>query len=118
MPKTETFVWKNTEYEILIGKNRQENWELIDNANPADVWFHIADFPSCHVFLINKANARLGEIDRQILKRCACLCKSNTSSKNAKKIDILYTSVENIHKGKEVGSVILHLNQSIKKITL
>ena len=49
--KTETFIYDNNEYIIQIGKNKNENWELIDNASNTDIWFHIEDQPSCHVVL-------------------------------------------------------------------
>ena len=38
---------KTFEYEI--GKSSQENHDIIDKANPYDLWFHVSNYPSCHV---------------------------------------------------------------------
>ena len=75
--KLEIFEFQNETYEIQIGKNKFENDELVRNANPNDIWFHISNSPSCHVILITNNQKAL---PKQVIKRCACLCKSNSSS--------------------------------------
>ena len=35
--------------KILIGKNAKENWDIIDMAEPDDIWFHLSYYPSCHL---------------------------------------------------------------------
>ena len=51
--KTELFNYNNTIYTIIIGKNKNENWAIIDDASGTDLWFHISEMPSCHVLLKN-----------------------------------------------------------------
>ena len=41
----------NQEFDIIIGKNAKENWDIIDNYSQSDIWFHLDNFPSCHVIL-------------------------------------------------------------------
>ena len=44
--KTELFNYNNTIYTIIIGKNKNENWAIIDDASGTDLWFHISEMPS------------------------------------------------------------------------
>jgi predicted ribosome quality control (RQC) complex YloA/Tae2 family protein len=39
------------EFTICIGKSAKENWKLIDDSMPNDIWFHLDDVPSSHVIL-------------------------------------------------------------------
>ena len=39
----------NTEVQFIIGKNAQENFDIIDASLPHYLWFHIENAPSCHV---------------------------------------------------------------------
>ena len=75
-----------------------------------DLWFHIADYPSCHV-IIKKYGIEEGDTEEninysnQIIFLGANLCKKNSKYKNEKKIKIVYTLIKNIKKGKIIGSV-------------
>jgi predicted ribosome quality control (RQC) complex YloA/Tae2 family protein len=111
--KIEVMNFKNTEYEIFIGRNKKENWDLIDASNETDIWFHVANVPSCHIFL--KTEEPISKIPRQVIKRCACLCKSYSSSASIKNCEIIYTTIANIKKGEHVGEVI---TQNTKKILI
>lgn len=102
--KSEVFTYNNVEYVIYIGKNKSENWALIDAAEQTDIWFHVKDVPSCHVIL--KCSVKLREVPRQVLSRCGVLCKQN-SSKCSEKSKIIYASVNNVKKGVHEGSVIV-----------
>jgi predicted ribosome quality control (RQC) complex YloA/Tae2 family protein len=102
--KTETFENESGEWEIIIGRNKDENWKLIDDASPNDIWFHVTDMPSCHVIL--KTDKNLRNIEKDVLKRCALLCKMNSKAKTLNKCSIMYTEIENIKKTKNVGEVI------------
>jgi predicted ribosome quality control (RQC) complex YloA/Tae2 family protein len=101
--KTETFNYNNTTYTIIIGKNKNENWAIIDDASVSDLWFHISEMPSCHVILKNNENLRV--VPRQVIKHCAYLCKINSSAKTMSKCDVIYTPVCNVKKTSIVGQV-------------
>jgi predicted ribosome quality control (RQC) complex YloA/Tae2 family protein len=102
--KIETFENESGEWQIIIGRNKDENWQIIDNACPSDIWFHVTDIPSCHVIL--KTDEKLRNIEKDVLKRCALLCKMNSKAKTLNKCSVMYTEIENIKKTKIVGEVI------------
>ena len=103
--KTEIFSHGSKEYTITIGKNKEENWCLIDASDSNDIWFHIDDQPSCHVILKNSQEVKLKDIPRQVLKRAAYLCKINSSAKTQAKCDVIYAPISAITKTQKVGQV-------------
>ena len=111
--KIEVMNFKNIDYEIFIGRNKQENWDIIDKSNQTDIWFHVANASSSHIFL--KTEEPINKIPKQVITRCACLCKSYSSSASVKKCEIIYTTISNIQKGEHVGEVI---TQNTKKIVI
>ena len=101
--KTELFNYNNTTYTIIIGKNKHENWSIIDDASGTDLWFHISQMSSCHVILKNYEKINL--VPRQVIKRCAYLCKINSLAKTIAKCDVIYASISNVKKTLIVGQV-------------
>lgn len=101
--KFETFINDQGEWNIIIGQNRHENWQIIDEADPTDIWFHVQEMPSCHVILKNVQ--KISVIERSVLKRCALLCKMNSKAKTEKKSIIMYTPISSVHKTKTIGEV-------------
>jgi predicted ribosome quality control (RQC) complex YloA/Tae2 family protein len=102
---TETCSCNDTDYIIQIGKNAVKNSQLVDISNNTDIWFHVKDLPSCHVVLKNDS-PKMKTIPKQIIKRCAYLCKENSSCKNTKNITIIYTFISNVTQTDIVGQVI------------
>ena len=49
--KTENVYIQALDREIVfyIGKNQDDNFNVIDMGNENDLWFHAKDIPSCHV---------------------------------------------------------------------
>ena len=41
----------NYEYDIIIGQKDLENWQIIDESDEFDLWFHIDNLPSSHVII-------------------------------------------------------------------
>jgi len=105
--KTENVFIKALNREIVfdIGKNQNENFDIIDNNEPNDLWFHAKDESSCHVICklpndIEKKNLRY------IIKIGALLCKANTNKlKNVNNVPIIYTKLKNITKTEIAGCV-------------
>ena len=102
--KKEIFTYNNVEYLIYIGKDKMENWSLIDAAAESDIWFHVKDVPSCHVIL--KCSSKLKEVPRAVLSHCGVLCRQNSGKSNPNS-EIIYTSVKNVKKGVHEGSVVV-----------
>lgn len=97
----------NQEIMFHIGKSADGNFEIIDNAEENDLWFHIDNESSCHVI------ASIPEsMDRKnmkyIVKQGAILCKQNSRFKTSKTaVGIIYTKVKNIEKTDIPGKVIV-----------
>ena len=98
--------------EILIGKNRHHNWQLIDAAADHDLWFHVADGPSSHCILVTNGE----KPDRKDLKRVAVLCKQYSKSKSLKNVEINYTAIRNVKKDEKAGPGAVILSQTCKSI--
>ena len=104
--KIEEYSNNDKEWTIIIGKNKEENWKIIDDADPSDIWFHMQDIPSCHVIL--KTTDPIKKIDKDVLKRCGLLCKMNSKAKNERKSNVMYSEIENVRKTKNMGEVIVY----------
>lgn len=114
LTKTITIPKLLIDVDFVIGKNAQENFDIIDNAEDHHVWFHIHNAPSCHV--IAKLNEEVTKKDfRYVVKQGALLCKQHSKYNNQKNIDIVYTIVKHVHKTDTLGTVQL---QNEKIITV
>lgn len=102
-------------YDIKIGKNSKQNWQIIEEASPNDIWFHLADDrPSCHVILSVPDGV---VIPKQVIKHCCVLCKANTNKfKSEKNVPVIYSKIEHVSLGEKEGQVytsIPHIKQII-----
>ncbi len=96
-----------------MGKDKFENEELIKYAWPdCDVWFHVAELSSAHVYLrVPETIQSLKDIPDELVQECAQLTKAN-SIEGCKKdrVGINYTWARNLKKtaGMETGAVSFH----------
>ncbi|CAN0448040.1 unnamed protein product [Pylaiella littoralis] len=84
---------------VAIGANARENWDLITDSEPEHIWVHLNSFPSPHV-VIRSSNPSISEIEF-----AAELCKANSKYKKIKNIKVMYTRIDNLKLGDEIGSV-------------
>lgn len=105
---------KSIEYNnvfFIVGKNKINNWEILDKyylINNKYIWFHLRDFPSCYVIMLitmDELNMMENNIKNNYLYYGSELCKNNTNYKNFNKIKIIYTTINNLKKTKNVGEV-------------
>jgi NFACT protein RNA binding domain len=66
------------EYTIYMGRDKFENEDLIKYGLPEDVWFHVDDLSSAHVYLRMKPNMSLDDISEDLLLDCSSLVKANS----------------------------------------
>jgi predicted ribosome quality control (RQC) complex YloA/Tae2 family protein len=96
----------NIDVEFQVGQNAQENHDIIDDAEPSDLWFHLAGLASCHV--IGKIPEKV-VIDKsqllKIVKQGAVICKQCSSLKSQTKVEVEWTHIENVTKLDKPGSV-------------
>ena len=90
-------------YTIYCGKDAKSNDELLDESDPDDIWFHVANHSSGHVILKNEEKSTVKKIPRQVIKRCACICKATIRAQG--KCEIIYTERRNIAKTDVIGCV-------------
>ena len=125
--KEEQFFFNGKNYSIKIGGNKTENDHLVKTSAKTDIWFHVnnmqstfgaprvftkrVNMPSSHVVLSNEE--RLNKIPKQVIKRCACLCKSNSSSKSELNCEIIYAEMANVMPTEHEGQVTVN---SLSKI--
>lgn len=96
---------------IIIGKNKEDNWKILSEAENTELWFHLDKFSSCYVIL-------KGEHSKERIQLAAELCKSNTKYRNLKNVAVIYTEKSNLRKGELVGEVIIKNNKKVKKIII
>ena len=102
------------EFTFYIGKNKNENFEVIDNASVDDLWFHAKDESSCHVVCEMPDDINKKEL-KYIIKVGALLCKNNTNKlKNISNIEIIYTQIKNVTKTSIPGCVTTQNTKIIK----
>lgn len=109
-----------------IGANATNNFELIDEADKDDLWFHLKETSSCHVIaclknityttldddMPNYYDLDFDDLDKkqkqQIIKQGALLCKQYSRLKSMKNVEIIYTKIEHVEKLDVIGSVLTY----------
>lgn len=101
---TESIEHNGVTYIVRIGQSAQENWDLIDDSSQNDIWFHLSKFPSPHVVLQNPENISIKKIPKQLIVKCADLCKYHNKY-SSMTVTIIYTEIKNVTKADKVGAV-------------
>jgi predicted ribosome quality control (RQC) complex YloA/Tae2 family protein len=113
--KTEIVVFEHIDSDVVyyIGTNANDNHSVIDKGTPNDLWFHIANTPSCHVVVKLPDECDKKEL-RSIIKKGSLLCKQNTKRfASLDNVEIMYTPIKNISKTHVAGEVIVSNYKSI-----
>jgi len=90
-----SFEINGVEYTYYSGKNIYGNFEIINNSDYYDIWFHIKNKKSTHVILHIPNNFIVDHLDK-LIEKGAEICKLHTNLNNEKKIEIIYTEISNI----------------------
>jgi predicted ribosome quality control (RQC) complex YloA/Tae2 family protein len=101
------------EFTFYIGKNQNENFEVIDKGTSDDLWFHAKNISSCHV-VCRITNILSKKESQYVVKVGALLCKNNTNKlKSMKNVEIIYTCIKNVTKTDIPGCVVTQNTKSI-----
>jgi len=105
-----------------MGKDKYENESLIKYGLPEDVWFHVDDLSSAHVYLRMKPGMTLDDLtDTDLLTDCAALVKAN-SIQGCKKnnVYVVYTRWKNLKKTNDMvdGQVGFHRPENVRRINI
>ncbi|KAK5120532.1 Coiled-coil domain-containing protein 25 [Meristemomyces frigidus] len=92
---------------IYVGKDKVENEDLIAHGWPEDVWFHVDNLSSAHIYV--RLRADQGEtwdkIPEELLTDCAQLTKANSIEGNKKdNVTIIYTPWSNLKKSGDMAT--------------
>lgn len=101
---------------IYMGKDKQENEELLRWGFPEDVWFHVDKLSSAHVYLRRPKGMSIDSIPEQVLVDCAQLVKANSiQGSKMNNVSVVYTPFTNLKKtaGMEVGQVGFHSQKKV-----
>ncbi|CAN6633759.1 hypothetical protein TRVA0_014S01288 [Trichomonascus vanleenenianus] len=104
---------------IYMGKNKDENESLIKYGIDRDVWFHVDNLSSAHVYLRLPEGWTWDNIPEEILNDCAQLTKANSITGNkTDDITVIYTPWSNLHKDNSMaaGQVGFHKDKLVKKV--
>jgi len=102
---TESYMDGRDIYTIKIGQNKTENWSLLDNSNPDNLWFHVSESPSAYVVLDTVCSIK--DVPKRVIYRCAVLCKMRSKSRKERHSNVNYTYVRHVSKGENVGEAIM-----------
>lgn len=92
--------------EFRVGQTAQENFDLIDDSHPRDLWFHISQESSCHVVAtLPEGNNYDKKHIYKIAVQGAVICKQHCRYKSEKDIHVIYTTISNVKKANYVGTV-------------
>mmetsp|Transcript_7712 Transcript_7712/g.11788 ORF Transcript_7712/g.11788 Transcript_7712/m.11788 type:complete len:224 (+) Transcript_7712:123-794(+) len=107
------------QYTIYMGKDKYENEDLIKYGHPEDVWFHVDDLSSAHVYLRQKKGEKLDDITPELLLDCCSLVKANSIAGCKKSsVYVIYTRWKNLKKTSSMvdGQVSYHRPQNVKRM--
>ena len=101
---TEVF---NAEYHIRVGKNQQENDNIVRTSSQSALWFHLKDFPSAHAVVTNIVKP--GKYDNAVIIRAATLVKDNAKQgvNNLQRVSVNYLPIKNVKRTEILGQVLL-----------
>lgn len=106
---------------IYMGKDKFENEELIKYGFPEDVWFHVDDLSSAHVYLRLHKNQKLEDVSEETIMECGQLVKAN-SIEGCKKnnVWVIYTRWRNLLKTSDmvVGAISFHAPKNVKRVNI
>lgn len=108
-------------YIIYMGRDKFENENLIQHGWPEDLWFHVDDLSSAHVYLRLPRGETFESVPEEVVEECASLVKHN-SIKGCKlsECKIVYTPWENLKKTSDmvVGQIGYHNTKRVKYTTV
>eukprot|EP00899_Mesostigma_viride_P007061 jgi/Mesvir1/16356/Mv18104-RA.1 len=102
-----------------MGLDKFENEDLIKYGLPHDVWFHVDDMSSAHVYVRMNVGEEIDSIPAEVIEDCAQLVKANSIQGNkVDRVNVVYTPWANLKKtpSMEVGQVGFHNNKLVKTV--
>jgi NFACT protein RNA binding domain len=109
------------EFEIYMGKDKYENEYLIKYGQDVDVWFHVDDLSSAHVYLRMKPGMTLDDISEDLLIDCSALVKANSiQGCKLSSVYVVYTRWKNLKKTNDMvdGQVGFCRPENVRRVSV
>jgi len=97
-----------------VGRNAQDNWDIINKSDKNWIWIHLDKFPSGHVIICKNSDT----ISHQEIIYGCNLCIINSKYKNQINLGLVYCEVTNLILGEDIGSVYFKSNRKTTKIII
>lgn len=96
---------------LYVGENARENQTLVDTYMDTEyIWFHVKDFPSCHVILEHVHPTQ------DDIHEAALICRNHTKYRFLKHAKVSYTPCSNVLPTDVPGRVIFISNKKVHHI--
>lgn len=106
-------------FDVYMGKNQSENELLIKYGHPEDVWFHVDNLSSAHVYFRMKPGMTMDDVPKEAILDCATMVKANSIAGCKKsEVTVVYTRWKNLKKthGTPDGTVGFHRPDNVRRI--
>ncbi len=104
--------------EFRVGQNAQDNFDLIDDSSPDNLWFHIRGHASCHVVAAIQKGTEGVRYDKKQLRHIATqgavICKQHSKYKSESNVQVMYTQIQHVFKTSIVGMVNVNTYRTIE----
>jgi predicted ribosome quality control (RQC) complex YloA/Tae2 family protein len=97
-----------------LGRNAQDNWDIIKKAEKNWLWIHLDKFPSGHVIICKDFDT----VTKEELNYGCMLCLDNSKYKIMRNIGIVYTEIKNLKRGFSSGSIYFISNHKINNLII
>jgi len=91
---------------VRTGKDAAENFELIGDSDPDDLWFHVVGKPSGHTVAAINEDMSKKEL-KLLITQCAVICKKHSNFASYSNLQIVYTRIKHVTKTTVMGTVLL-----------
>lgn len=90
-------------YTLKVGKNNLQNEYLYNNTSRLDLWFHVKNYPSSHVYVLAQAS----EVPSEVILVASEICAFRSKGSGGGKIEVDYTLRKHLkkHPNGKPGSV-------------
>ncbi|MES1914482.1 MAG: hypothetical protein MHM6MM_006546 [Cercozoa sp. M6MM] len=99
------------DFRVYMGDDKHENEKLIRWGFPEDVWFHVDDLSSAHVYLRMPRGTSIDDLPESVLEEMCQLVKHNSiKGSKMKECSICFTPWSNLRKGADmdIGTIGFH----------
>ncbi|CDI80172.1 GK16168, related [Eimeria acervulina] len=107
-------------YEIYMGRDKYENEDLIVHAFPEDVWFHVSELSSAHVYVrMPFGQTDYESLPAEVIEEACQLTKYNSiEGCKQSEVTIVYTPASNLKKtaSMETGQVGFKQQNKVKYV--